>query len=334
MIIKLEEGSSSSEIIEFKQYLENYPLRVDIYETKNGWFFGILGDESFLDLEEIQEKFNISEIISQSSPYKKMQRQDFKKETIIELENGHKIGGGHFTLISGPCSVESEEQIVSIALALKEKGADILRGGAFKPRTSPYSFQGKGPEGLKAMIQAKKESGLPIVTEIMDPRDLKYFEDVDILQIGARNSQHFPLLKEVGKTGKPVLLKRGIAGTIDELLMSAEYIMSEGNEQVILCERGIRTFETATRNTLDISAVPVLKDKTHLPIIVDPSHAVGIRKYVEDCALASVAAGAHGLMVETHEEPDKAFSDGQQCLTPNEFGDFVEKARKIRKVLF
>lgn len=333
MIFKLKEGSKNSTIINLKEYLENYPLHVDIYETEKGWFFGVLGDSSVIDIEKIQEKFDICEIINESSPYKRMQKHDFKNDTIIELENGLKIGGDNFTIISGPCSIESEEQIINISIKLKERGADILRGGAFKPRTSPYSFQGKGPEGLKAMIQAKKESGLPIVTEIMDPRDLKYFDEVDILQIGARNSQNFPLLKEVGKTNKPVLLKRGIAGTIDELLMSAEYIMSEGNENVILCERGIRTFETATRNTFDVSAVPVLKDKTHLPVIVDPSHAVGIQKYVKDCALAGVAAGAHGMMIESHENPENAFSDGQQCLTPNEFEEVVRKARKIREIL-
>ena len=244
------------------------------------------------------------------------------------------IGGGHFAMIAGPCSVESEEQIIEVACAVKASGANLLRGGAFKPRTSPYAFQGMKGEGIQLLLKAKEATGLPIVTEIMNISTLDLFADVDIIQVGARNMQNFDLLKELGKTKKPVLLKRGLANTLQELLMSAEYIMSEGNENVILCERGIRSFDSQyTRNVLDLSAVPVLKELTHLPVIVDPSHATGVARLVKPMALAATAGGAHGLMIEVHNNPSKALCDGPQSLTPEAFGDVISAVRKVREVL-
>lgn len=243
----------------------------------------------------------------------------FQPEDTIVTTGAVSIGGGRFQVISGPCSVESEKQIIEIAKSVKKSGATLLRGGAFKPRTSPYAFLGMGKEGIKLLLKAKQETGMPIVTEIMNQTQLPLFEDVDVIQIGARNMQNFDLLREVGKFHKPVLLKRGLSNTLEELLSSAEYILAEGNNQVILCERGIRTFETATRNTLDLSAIPLLKQKTHLPIIVDPSHAAGIRALVAPLAKASIAAGADGLMIETHNDPENALCDGAQSLNLEEF---------------
>ena len=239
---------------------------------------------------------------------------------------GHKIGGGHFAVIAGPCSVESEEQIISVARDVHESGAGLLRGGAFKPRTSPYAFQGMRAEGLELLRKAREATGMPIVTEIMNTEHIPMFSDVDVIQVGARNMQNFELLKELGKLKKPILLKRGLSATIEEWLMSAEYIMSEGNENVILCERGIRTFETSMRNTLDISAVPMLKAKTHLPVVVDPSHAAGLSWMVEPLAMAAIAAGADGLMIEVHNDPAHAKSDGAQSLTPAAFDALMKKA--------
>jgi len=244
-----------------------------------------------------------------------------------------KIGGGHFAMIAGPCSVESEEQIIEVAQAVKAGGADILRGGAFKPRTSPYAFQGLKGKGLRLLLEAKKATGLPIITEIMNIRALDMFADVDIIQVGARNMQNFDLLQELGKTDKPILLKRGLANTLQELLMSAEYIMSEGNEKVILCERGIRSFETYTRNTLDLSAVPVLHELTHLPVVVDPSHATGKSKLVAPMAAAAAAAGADGIMIEVHNNPACALCDGAQSLTPVQFAEVNRSVQRIREVL-
>ena len=243
-----------------------------------------------------------------------------------------KIGGGHFALIAGPCSVESEEQIIGIAKAVQAAGATLLRGGAFKPRTSPYSFQGLGGEGIRLLLEAKRETGLPIVTELMDASELPLFDDVDVIQIGTRNMQNFELLKEIGRTKKPVLLKRGMANTLKELLMSAEYIMAQGNEQVILCERGIRTFETATRNTLDLSCVPLLHEMSHLPVVVDPSHATGLSTLVPTMAMAASASGADGLMIEVHNDPAHALCDGAQSLTPDQFAAVADKCRRIREV--
>ena len=246
----------------------------------------------------------------------------------MEVGNA-RIGGGNFAFIAGPCSVESEEQICEVAMKVKNSGAAILRGGAFKPRTSPYAFQGMREKGIELLKRARQESGLPIITEIMDLSHLPLFEDVDIIQVGARNMQNFELLKALGKIGKPILLKRGLSSTIEEWLMSAEYIMAGGNEQVILCERGIRTFETATRNTLDLSCIPVLKGLTHLPVIVDPSHATGHARLVKPMAMAAAAAGADGLMIEVHNHPERAFCDGQQSLNPEQFDSLAEDVRKI-----
>ena len=248
-------------------------------------------------------------------------------DTVIDVA-GRKIGGGHFQVIAGPCSIESREQMTEVAEDVKMAGAGLLRGGAFKPRTSPYSFQGLENEGMQMLLEAKKATGLPIVTEIMSAEHLPLFEDVDVIQVGTRNMQNFQLLKELGKVDKPILLKRGMANTLEELLMSAEYIMAGGNEKVILCERGIRTFETSMRNTLDISAIPMLKSKTHLPVIVDPSHAAGIRFMVEPLTMAAIAAGADGVMIEVHNNPEKALCDGKQSLTPESFAELMKKVRK------
>ena len=267
-----------------------------------------------------------------TEPYKKANRLFHPEPTIVDV-NGTKVGGGHLGIMAGPCSVESEEQVVAIAKAVKASGANFLRGGAFKPRTSPYSFQGLELEGLELLKIAKQETGLPIVTELMSTAYLdKFVEDVDVIQIGARNMQNFDLLKEVGKTQTPILLKRGMSSTIEEWLMSAEYIMAGGNENVILCERGIRTFETATRNTLDLSAVPVIKEKSHLPIIIDPSHATGKRDLVEPLAKAAIAVGADGLMIEVHNNPAKALCDGKQSIKPETFDDIMKTVKKYAKV--
>ena len=263
-------------------------------------------------------------------PYKSANRKFHEEDSIIDVGAGLKIGGGHFQVIAGPCSVESEEQIVLVAKAVKAAGAGLLRGGAFKPRTSPYASQGLHEEGIRLLLEAKRQTGLPIVTEIMDAHHLKYFDDVDVIQVGARNMQNFELLKELGQLRKPILLKRGLANTIQEWLMSAEYIMAGGNEQVILCERGIRTYETATRNTLDLSAVPVLHKMTHLPVIVDPSHATGIASLVKPMAVAGAACGADGLMIEVHNDPSHARSDGAQSLTPEAFQDVMNAVNAVR----
>ena len=265
-------------------------------------------------------------------PYKNANRKFHPEDTVIQVGNT-QIGGGNLTIMAGPCSVESEEQIIAVASAVKASGANILRGGAFKPRTSPYAFQGMGGEGIRLLLEAKRETGLPIVTEIMNISTLELFADVDIIQVGARNMQNFDLLKELGKTHKPILLKRGLANTLQELLMSAEYIMSEGNENVILCERGIRTFETYTRNTLDLSAIPVLHELSHLPVIVDPSHATGKSRLVPPMAAAAAAAGADGLIIEVHNNPACALCDGAQSLTPDQFDELTRQVRRIREAI-
>jgi 3-deoxy-7-phosphoheptulonate synthase len=267
-----------------------------------------------------------------SEPFKNANRKFHPDDTVVDIA-GYKIGGGNFQIIAGPCSVESREQITEIAKRTKAAGANLLRGGAFKPRTSPYSFQGLKGEGIEYLEAAKAVAGTPIVTEIMNINHLPMFENVDVIQVGARNMQNFDLLKELGTTHKPILLKRGLANTISELLMSAEYIMAGGNENIILCERGIRTFETSTRNTLDLSAIPVIKELSHLPVIIDPSHATGVARYVKPMALAAVAAGADGLMIEVHNDPKNALSDGAQSVTPDEFDDIAEKVWKIREVI-
>ena len=293
---------------------------------------GVIGDITRIDSDELLAYSYVEKVMNVTEPYKKANRLFHPADTIVDV-NGSKVGGKYLGIMAGPCSVESEKQIVEVAKAVKASGANFLRGGAFKPRTSPYSFQGLELEGLELLKIAKQETGLPIVTELMSTAYLdKFVEDVDVIQIGARNMQNFDLLKEVGKTQTPVLLKRGMSSTIEEWLMSAEYIMAGGNENVILCERGIRTFETATRNTLDLSAVPVIKEKSHLPIIIDPSHATGKRDLVEPLAKAAIAVGADGLMIEVHNNPAKALCDGKQSIKPETFDEIMKTVKKYAKV--
>jgi 3-deoxy-7-phosphoheptulonate synthase len=286
---------------------------------------GLVGDTTSLDMGKLTLDPNVERVMRVQEPYKKANRKFHPDDTVVDV-GGVKIGGGNFAVIAGPCSVENEAQICEVAADVKQSGATLLRGGAFKPRTSPYSFQGMGVDGLQLLMKAKKATGLPIVTELMSPKYCELFEEtVDLVQIGARNMQNFDLLKEVGKMSKPVLLKRGLSNTYEEWIMSAEYIMSEGNENVILCERGIRTFETYTRNTLDVSAIPAIKKMSHLPIIVDPSHSGGMRWLVEPLTMAAIAAGADGIIVEVHNDPARALCDGQQSLNPQEFQDLMDK---------
>jgi 3-deoxy-7-phosphoheptulonate synthase len=305
----------------------HYGLEVQRMDGVNYSILGLIGDTAALDTEPIQEHEAVKKVMRVQEPYKKVNRAFHPDDTEIPGD-GFTIGGKRLAVMAGPCSVESEEQIVSVARAVKAAGANFLRGGAFKPRTNPYRFQGLGKEGLEYLLSAKKETGLPIVTEIISIGDIPLFVDiVDVIQVGARNMQNFALLKELGKTGKPILVKRGLSATIEEWLMSAEYIVSGGNPNVILCERGIRTFETATRNTLDISAVPVIKRQSHLPVIVDPSHATGLWWAVEPLAVAAVCAGADGVMIEVHENPAGALSDGKQSLLPETFIAVMEKLK-------
>ena len=294
---------------------------------------GLIGNTSKVDMEMIQSLDIVETVTRVSDPFKAVNRKFHPEDTVIQVGPA-AIGGGHFGLIAGPCSVETEEQITFVAQEVKKAGATFLRGGAFKPRTSPYDFQGLGAEGIRLLLEAKKATGLPIVTELMDIRNLDLFEEVDVIQVGARNTQNFDMLKELGKTNKPILLKRGLAGTIKELLMSAEYIMASGNENVILCARGIRTYEsTYTRNTLDLSVVPVLKSLTHLPVVVDPSHATGHAHLVEPMAMAAAAAGADGIMIEVHNDPPHALCDGAQSLTPEQFAHTAGKILRIREAM-
>ena len=293
---------------------------------------GIIGDTSHLDADMIAGFDEVESVKRVTETYKMADRKFHSSDTVITVGEA-RIGGGNFCMIAGPCSVESEEQIVGIAKAVKAAGANMLRGGAFKPRTSPYDFQGLKAEGIALLKTAKQETGLPIVTEIMTPSDLELFEDVDVLQIGARNAQNFELLREVGHTTKPILLKRGIAGTLRELLMSAEYIMSAGNENVILCERGIRSYNDYLRNTLDLGAVPMLHELSHLPVIVDPSHATGVAKMVPPMALAAAAAGCDGLMIEVHNNPQSALCDGAQSIRPEEYSELAKRVRAVRDAI-
>lgn len=332
MIAILKHGTTPEQAEHLVQWLKKMNLDVHVSAGKEITVLGLIGDTSRVDMELLSSLEIIDSVKRVSEPFKQANRKFHPNDTIVEAGNV-KIGGGYFAMIAGPCSVESEEQIIEVAKAVKESGADILRGGAFKPRTSPYAFQGMKGEGLRLLSLAKKETGLPIITEIMNIRTLDLFEDVDIIQVGARNMQNFDLLQELGKTRKPILLKRGLANTIQELLMSAEYIMSEGNENIILCERGIRTYETATRNTLDLSAVPVLHELTHLPVVVDPSHATGKSRLVPPMAAAAAAAGADGIMVEVHNDPPKALCDGAQSLTPAQFDAMARKVRAVREAI-
>ena len=328
MIVILKDGTKEEQVGKLQKYFEGMGLRIHMSKGENSTIMGLVGDTTRVDAELIASLDAVEAVRRIQEPYKKANRKFHPEDTVIDV-NGVKIGGGHFQIIAGPCSVESEMQMITVAKAVKAAGATLLRGGAFKPRTSPYAFQGLHEEGLKLLLKAKEATGLPIVTEIMDASHLPLFEDVDVIQVGARNMQNFELLKELGKVNKPILLKRGLANTLQELLMSAEYIMAGGNEQIILCERGIRTFETATRNTLDLSAIPVLHQMTHLPIIVDPSHATGVAKLVKPMALASTVAGADGLIIEVHNDPPHALCDGAQSLTPEAFADVASQVRQL-----
>ncbi len=312
-----------------KKLTSQYDVQVNTWIGTQSTVLGLIGDTTVIDSEYIQAQNFVESVKRVQEPYKKANRKFHPDDTAVTLPGGARIGGGGLALIAGPCSVESEEQICSVAESVKASGASFLRGGAFKPRTSPYSFQGMKDEGLRLLSEAKKKTGLPIVTEIMSIEHLPLFEDVDVIQVGARNMQNFELLKQLGKLDKPILLKRGLASTIEELLMSAEHIMAEGNEQVILCERGIRTYETITRNTLDISAIPVLKRLSHLPVIVDPSHASGINWLIEPLAIAAAAVGADGLIIEVHNDPSHALCDGAQSITPVQFDALAKKVTKV-----
>ena len=332
MIAVLKHGTTQAQAAHLVDWLKKMNLDVHISEGKEVTVLGLIGDTSRVDMELLSSLEIVESVKRVSEPFKQANRKFHPRDTIVEIGNV-RIGGGYFAMIAGPCSVESEEQIIEVAKAVKASGAHILRGGAFKPRTSPYAFQGMKESGIQLLLKAKQETGLPIVTEIMNISTLDAFADVDIIQVGARNMQNFDLLKELGKTNKPILLKRGLANTVQELLMSAEYIMSEGNEKVILCERGIRTFETCTRNTLDLSAVPVLHELSHLPVVVDPSHATGKSRLVRPMALAAVASGADGIMVEVHNNPSCALCDGAQSLTPSQFDELNHQIRKVREAI-
>jgi len=331
MIIIINSKTKPEKVNDLVNWIERKGLKTHITEGDYQNIIGVIGDTSRIDEDQVKS-FDIVEAVKRvSEPFKQANRKFHPHDTVVEVTPEVKIGHGNFGLIAGPCSVECEEQIIFVAQSVKAAGATMLRGGAFKPRTSPYDFQGLKAEGLKLLLEAKKVTGLPIVTEIMSAEHIPLFEDVDVIQVGARNMQNFELLKELGKLNKPILLKRGLANTIKELLMSAEYIMSSGNENVILCERGIRTYETATRNTLDLSAVPVLHELSHLPVVVDPSHATGVARYVKPMAMAAVASGADGLIIEVHNDPPHALSDGAQSLRPEQFADVSRAISLIRK---
>lgn len=333
MVVVLKKGTTDEQLENLVSWLKLQGVEPDVSKGTNITIVGLVGDVSHIDTELIEALDIVETVKRVSEPFKAANRKFHPDDTIVTLANGTKIGGGNFVYMAGPCSVESEKQIIGIARRVKAAGAQILRGGAFKPRTSPYSFQGMGDEGIRLLMEAKKETGLPVVTELMDIGHLDLFRDVDIIQIGARNMQNFELLKEMGRVNKPILLKRGLANTIQEWLMSAEYIMAGGNRDVILCERGIRTYETYTRNTLDLSSVPVVHGISHLPIIVDPSHATGIAKLVLPMALGAAAAGADGLMIEVHNDPAHAKCDGAQSITPDQFDEVAAKVAKVREAV-
>ena len=329
MIIVLKENPDQKQLTNLTDWLKGMGLDIHWSKGESTTIMGLVGDTTKVDMALIEALDIVERVARIQEPFKNANRKFHPLDTVIDI-GGAKIGGGHFQVIAGPCSVESTEQICGVAVDVKAAGAGLLRGGAFKPRTSPYAFQGLRAKGIEMLEAAKEASGLPIVTEVMDINHLPLFENVDVIQVGARNMQNFELLKELGTMDKPILLKRGLANTLEEFLMSAEYIMAGGNEKVILCERGIRTFERATRNTLDLSAVPYLKKVTHLPVIVDPSHATGIAALVRPMALAATAAGADGLMIEVHNDPAHALSDGAQSLKPEEFSDLMGAVKAIR----
>ncbi|MBD5131960.1 MAG: 3-deoxy-7-phosphoheptulonate synthase [Clostridiales bacterium] len=324
MIVTLKNGIDEKQLKNLMGWINNLGLETHLVKGENSTVLGLVGDTSRVDIGLLNSLDIVDTVTRIQEPYKNANRKLHPEDTIVDV-SGHCFGGVNFQLIAGPCSVESEEQVLTIARAVKKSGATLLRGGAFKPRTSPYAFQGLRAQGLEILLRVKEETGMPIVTEIMNINHLPLFENVDVIQVGARNMQNFELLKELGKTRKPILLKRGLANTIEEWLMSAEYIMSEGNTQVILCERGIRTFEPYTRNTLDLSAIPILKEKTHLPVIVDPSHASGLARLVAPMSLAAVGAGADGLIIEVHNDPPHALCDGAQSIRPEQFDELVKR---------
>lgn len=333
MIIILKDNPEEKQLENLISWLKSLNLDIHFSKGENTTILGLIGDTATVDMDLINALDIVETVKRVTEPYKNVNRKFHPQDTVVDI-CGAKIGGGEFQVIAGPCSVESKEQVCAIAAEVKEAGAKLYRGGAFKPRTSPYAFQGMRSEGINLLLEAKKETGLPIVTEVMDISHLHLFEDVDVIQVGARNMQNFELLKELGHLKKPILLKRGLSSTLQELLMSAEYIMAGGNQDVILCERGIRTFETATRNTLDLAAIPLLRTMTHLPIVVDPSHATGIAHLVKPMALAATAAGADGLMIEVHNDPAHALCDGAQSLTPAAFADVMEAVDAIRPFAF
>lgn len=333
MIVILKANTEQSEINKLTEALEKKGVQVNPVIGKDLIILGLVGDTSSLDPSQIEANRNVEKVMHVAEPFKKANRLFHPEDTIVDV-NGQKIGGKKLAMIAGPCSVESKEQIISIAEDVKKMGANFLRGGAFKPRTSPYSFQGLKYEGLELLKEAREQTGLPIVTELMSPHDIEVFErDVDVIQVGARNMQNFDLLRELGHTSKPILLKRGLCATIEEWLMSAEYIMAGGNENVILCERGIRTFETYTRNTLDVSAVPSVKKLSHLPVVIDPSHSAGKWWMVDPLSKAAVAVGADGLIIEVHNDPANAWCDGQQSIKPSGYAKLVEELRLIAKAV-
>jgi len=329
MVVIMKPGASQKEIDKLVAQFQLQGLQVGVTKGVDCSILGLVGDTTAVDMDAITINENVERVMRVSEPYKRANRKFHPEDTVVKVGSA-AIGGGNFAVIAGPCSVESEAQITGVARDVQRAGAALLRGGAFKPRTSPYSFQGMGAPGLDLLLEAKAATGMPIVTELMSPKYCELFEEkVDVVQIGARNMQNFDLLKEVGKMSKPILLKRGLSSSYEEWIMSAEYIMSEGNENVILCERGIRTIETYTRNTLDVSAIPAIKRMSHLPVIVDPSHAAGMYWMVEPLALAAVAAGADGLMIEVHNDPQNAKCDGQQSLTPVHFGELMGKVSAL-----
>ena len=333
MIVVMKNNASEDEIARVTDALVKKGMQVQNNQGVDCTVLGVLGDTYMVDKEQVGLMNGVDKVVSVQEPYKKANRKFHPEDSVVDVK-GVRIGGGTLTVMAGPCSVESDGQLTEIAGKIKESGAQILRGGAFKPRTSPYAFQGLGEEGLDILVSVKSKMDMPIVTEIMSPKYVELFsEKADIIQIGARNMQNFDLLKEVGQTKKPILLKRGLSSTIEELLMSAEYIMSGGNENVILCERGIRTFETYTRNTLDVSAIPAIKKLSHLPVVVDPSHAAGLSYMVEPLALAAVAAGADGVIIEVHNDPKHALCDGAQSLTPAEFDSVMHKLSALKGVM-
>ena len=332
MIVALKPGVTKENREQLMDWLKKLGLDIHISEGKYQTILGLVGDTTRVDMDLVASLDIVDSVKRVTEPFKCCNRKFHPEDTVVEVGDV-KIGGGHFCVMAGPCSVETEEQIVEVAKAVKASGANMLRGGAFKPRTSPYDFDGLKGRGIELLKLARQETGLPIVTEIMSIVDLPLFEDVDVLQVGARNMQNFDLLRELGKLRKPILLKRGLANTLKELLMSAEYIMANGNEQVILCERGIRTFDDYTRNTLDLAAVPMLHELTHLPVIVDPSHATGINRLVAPMAMAAAACGADGLIIEVHNDPIHALCDGAQSLRPEQFDTLMGKVRSIREVV-